>query len=55
MREVLLVQGRVAISQVEGGSEGHITGGLPEQRHRCENNVMGQAARTKCSCWREAS
>ena len=55
VREVLLVQGRVAISQVEGGGEGHVAGGLPEQRRRCENNVMGQAARTKCSCWREAS
>lgn len=55
MREVLLVQGRVAISHSEGGDEGHVAWGLPEQRRRCTNNVTGQAARTRCSCWGEAS
>ena len=55
MREVLLVQSRVAISHEEGGDEGRVAGGLPEQRCRCANNVTGQAARTRRSCCGEAS
>lgn len=42
VREVLLVQGRVAISQAEGGDAGHVARGLPEQRRRCANNVRSR-------------